>query len=36
MNPQRVAAEGLGWVTSQVARYIEHIAEARKNLPELP
>ena len=36
MNRERIAAEGMGWITSQVARYIEIIREARENLPELP
>ena len=36
MNHEKVAAEGLGWITKQVAKYIEKIAEAKKNLPSLP
>ncbi len=36
MNREKVAAEGLGWITRQVARYVEIIRDARKNLPELP
>ncbi len=36
MNRERIAAEGLSWIASQVARYIEVIREAKKNLPELP
>jgi len=36
MDPERIAAEGLGWITAQVARYIEVIREAKRNLPELP
>ena len=36
MNRERIAAEGMSWIASQVARYIEVIREAKKNLPELP
>jgi len=36
MNREKIAAEGLGWITRQVARYIELIRDARKRLPELP
>ena len=36
MNQEMIAAEGLGWITRQVARFIELIAETKKNLPELP
>jgi hypothetical protein len=36
MNREKFEAEGIGWITTQVARYIEIIHEARKNLPELP
>jgi 2-dehydro-3-deoxyphosphogluconate aldolase/(4S)-4-hydroxy-2-oxoglutarate aldolase len=36
MNRKKIEAEGLGWITRQVARYIEIIREARKSLPELP
>ena len=36
MNQEKIAAEGIGWITSQVARYIEIIREAREHLPELP
>jgi 2-dehydro-3-deoxyphosphogluconate aldolase/(4S)-4-hydroxy-2-oxoglutarate aldolase len=36
MDLERIAAEGLGWITAQVARYIEVIREAKRNLPELP
>ena len=36
MNPEKIAEEGLGWITVQVARYIKLIQEAKQNLPELP
>ena len=36
MNREKIAAEGLGWITRQVARYIELIGQAKKQLPELP
>jgi 2-dehydro-3-deoxyphosphogluconate aldolase / (4S)-4-hydroxy-2-oxoglutarate aldolase len=36
MNREKIAAEGLSWITRQVARYIELIQDARKQLPELP
>ncbi len=36
MNREKIAAEGIGWMTRQVARYVEIIRDARKNLPELP
>lgn len=36
MNHERIAQEGMGWITRQVARYIELIRAARENLPELP
>lgn len=36
MDPQKVAAEGLGWITRQVARYVEIVRKAKENLPELP
>ncbi|MHB8863314.1 MAG: bifunctional 4-hydroxy-2-oxoglutarate aldolase/2-dehydro-3-deoxy-phosphogluconate aldolase [Pirellulaceae bacterium] len=36
MNREKIAVEGLGWITRQVARYVELIAEAKQDLPELP
>ncbi len=36
MNREKIAVEGLGWVTQQVARYVEIIRQAKENLPELP
>jgi 2-dehydro-3-deoxyphosphogluconate aldolase/(4S)-4-hydroxy-2-oxoglutarate aldolase len=36
MNMEMIEKEGLGWITKQVARYIEIIREVKKDLPELP
>ncbi len=36
MNHDEIKKEGLVWVTKQVARYIEIIREAKKDLPVLP
>jgi len=36
MNREKIAAEGIGWITAHVARYVEIIREAKKDLPELP
>jgi 2-dehydro-3-deoxyphosphogluconate aldolase/(4S)-4-hydroxy-2-oxoglutarate aldolase len=36
MQYDKIEAEGLAWLTRQVARMIEIIREARKDLPELP
>jgi len=36
MNRERIAEEGIGWVTKQVSKFIEIIKEARKDLSELP
>ncbi len=36
MNLEKIAAEGIGWITQQVARFIDVVAEAKRNLPELP
>lgn len=36
MDRQRIAAEGVGWITAQVARYVELIRKAKQDLPELP
>ena len=30
MNREKIAEEGLGWITEQVARFIERVAEAKK------
>jgi 2-dehydro-3-deoxyphosphogluconate aldolase / (4S)-4-hydroxy-2-oxoglutarate aldolase len=36
MNSERIAAVGVGWITTQVARYIEIIQRTKQDLPELP
>jgi 2-dehydro-3-deoxyphosphogluconate aldolase/(4S)-4-hydroxy-2-oxoglutarate aldolase len=36
MDREKIAAQGLGWITAQVARYIEIVRQAKVNLPELP
>jgi 2-dehydro-3-deoxyphosphogluconate aldolase / (4S)-4-hydroxy-2-oxoglutarate aldolase len=36
MNREKVAVEGIGWITKQVAKFIDIIKEAKKDLPELP
>jgi 2-dehydro-3-deoxyphosphogluconate aldolase/(4S)-4-hydroxy-2-oxoglutarate aldolase len=36
MNHEKIAEEGIGWITKQVAKYIEIIHEAKKDLPDLP
>jgi hypothetical protein len=36
MDREKIAAEGIGWITRQVARYVEIIRKAKENLPELP
>jgi 2-dehydro-3-deoxyphosphogluconate aldolase/(4S)-4-hydroxy-2-oxoglutarate aldolase len=36
MSRERIATEGIGWITKQVARYVEIIREAKRDLPELP
>lgn len=36
MNREQIAAEGLQWITQQVARYIEIVKKAKQDLPELP
>ncbi len=36
MNREKIAEEGMGWITTQVAKYIEIVQEAKRNLPELP
>jgi 2-dehydro-3-deoxyphosphogluconate aldolase/(4S)-4-hydroxy-2-oxoglutarate aldolase len=36
MDPEKVAAEGIGWITGQVARFMEVVRKAKENLPELP
>ena len=36
MDSEKIAAEGLGWITAQVARYFKLVQDAKQNLPELP
>jgi 2-dehydro-3-deoxyphosphogluconate aldolase / (4S)-4-hydroxy-2-oxoglutarate aldolase len=36
MDREKIAAEGIGWITGQVARFVEIIRKAKENLPELP
>lgn len=36
MNREKIAEEGIGWIKKQVAKYVELIKEAKKDLPELP
>lgn len=36
MNFERIKEEGMGWVTKQVARFIEIVQEAKKDLPDIP
>ena len=36
MNHEKIREEGLGWITRQVARFIAIIAEAKKDLPDIP
>jgi len=36
MDRQRIAAEGIGWISRQVARFVEIVAKAKEHLPDLP
>jgi 2-dehydro-3-deoxyphosphogluconate aldolase / (4S)-4-hydroxy-2-oxoglutarate aldolase len=36
MNHERIAAEGLGWISQQVARFIAVVRTAQQDLPALP
>ena len=36
MNFDMIEKEGLGWITKQVSRFIDIIAEAKKDLPIIP
>ena len=36
MNMEKIAREGPGWITGQVARFIKIVVEAKKSLPPLP
>lgn len=36
MNFERIEEEGMGWITKQVAHFIEIVQEAKKDLPDIP
>jgi 2-dehydro-3-deoxyphosphogluconate aldolase/(4S)-4-hydroxy-2-oxoglutarate aldolase len=36
MDREKIAAEGIGWITAQVARYVEIVRNAKQDMPELP
>ncbi|MHB1001913.1 MAG: bifunctional 4-hydroxy-2-oxoglutarate aldolase/2-dehydro-3-deoxy-phosphogluconate aldolase [Armatimonadota bacterium] len=36
MDHEKIAEEGLGWITRQVSKYIDIIRQAKQNLPDLP
>jgi 2-dehydro-3-deoxyphosphogluconate aldolase/(4S)-4-hydroxy-2-oxoglutarate aldolase len=36
MDHDKIKSEGLGWITTQVSKYIEVIGSAKKNLPQIP
>lgn len=36
MNREMVEREGLGWITRQVRAFIEAVAEAKRQLPDIP
>ncbi len=36
MNPEMIAREGLPWITRQVETFVKLIAEAKKDLPDIP
>jgi 2-dehydro-3-deoxyphosphogluconate aldolase/(4S)-4-hydroxy-2-oxoglutarate aldolase len=36
MDRDQIAAEGVAWITRQVARYVEIVREAKRDLPEIP
>ena len=36
MDHDSVRSEGMGWITKQVSKFIDIIAKAKENLPELP
>ena len=36
MNFEMIEKEGLGWITKQVATFIELIRKAKENIPEIP
>ncbi len=36
MNFEMIEKEGIGWITNQVAKFIHIVAEAKKDLPDIP
>ncbi len=36
MDREKIAADGIGWISTQVARYVEIVRKAKEDLPELP
>ena len=36
MNVEMIEKEGVGWITRQVARFVDIIREAKKDLPDIP
>lgn len=36
MNFEMIEKEGLGWITKQVAKFVDIVAEAKKDLPDIP
>jgi 2-dehydro-3-deoxyphosphogluconate aldolase/(4S)-4-hydroxy-2-oxoglutarate aldolase len=36
MDHEKIAREGIGWISRQVARFIDIVREAKKDLPDLP
>ncbi len=36
MDREKIAAEGMGWITEQVARYVEIVRKAKEKAPPLP
>jgi 2-dehydro-3-deoxyphosphogluconate aldolase/(4S)-4-hydroxy-2-oxoglutarate aldolase len=36
MNMDMIRKEGIGWVTKQVAKFIQIVREAKKDLPQMP
>ena len=36
MNREKIAEEGIGWISKQVAQFVRIIKEVKKDLPELP
>jgi len=36
MDREKIAAEGMGWITKQVAKYVKIVRKAKQNAPPLP